>query len=164
MKVDMEDTAERYQKSFPVSWEQLHRDAKALAWRLADMGPWQSVVAITRGGLVPSAIIARELEIRMIDTVCVSSYEHQSQGGVDIIKGIEGSGKGVLLIDDLVDTGRTAKSVREMLPDAHFATVYAKPEGRLMVDSFVTEVSQDTWIFFPWDTELSFVEPIANNR
>ena len=73
----MEDTAERYQKSFPVSWEQLHRDAKALAWRLADMGPWNSVVAITRGGLVPSAIIARELEIRMIDTICVSSYEHQ---------------------------------------------------------------------------------------
>ena len=160
----MEDTADRYQKSFPVSWEQLHRDAKALAWRLADMGPWQSVVAITRGGLVPSAIIARELEIRMIYTVCVSSYEHQSQGGVDIIKGIVGRGKGVLLIDDLVDTGRTAKSVREMLPEAHFATVYAKPEGRPMVDTFVTEVSQDTWIFFPWDTELSFVEPIANNR
>jgi xanthine phosphoribosyltransferase len=149
----MEDSVERYQKSFPVSWEQLHRDAKALAWRLAEKGPWQSVVAITRGGLVPSAIIARELEIRMIDTVCVSSYER-----------VEGSGKGVLLIDDLVDTGRTAKVVREMLPDAHFATVYAKPEGRPMVDSFVTEVSQDTWIFFPWDTELSFVEPIANNR
>ncbi|MBK20048.1 MAG: xanthine phosphoribosyltransferase [Rhodospirillaceae bacterium] len=160
----MEDTAERYQKSFPVSWDQLHRDAKALAWRLADMGPWESVVAITRGGLVPSAIIARELEIRMIDTVCVSSYDHQSQSGVEVIKQIEGSGKGVLLIDDLVDTGRTAKVVREMLPDAHFATVYAKPEGRPMVDSFVTEVSQDTWIFFPWDTELSFVEPIANNR
>ena len=164
MKVNMEDTTDRYQKSFPVSWEQLHRDAKALAWRLADMGPWQSVVAITRGGLVPSAIIARELEIRMLDTVCVSSYEHQRQCGVDIIKGIEVSGEGVLLIDDLVDTGRTAKSVREMLPEAHFATVYAKPEGRPMVDSFVTEVSQDTWIFFPWDTELSFVEPIANNR
>ena len=121
-------------------------------------------MAITRGGLVPSAIIARELEIRMIDTVCVSSYEHQSQSGVEIIKRVEGSGNGVLLIDDLVDTGRTAKVVREILPDAHFATVYAKPEGRLMVDSFVTEVSQDTWIFFPWDTELSFVEPIANNR
>jgi xanthine phosphoribosyltransferase len=160
----MDDSAERYQKSFPVSWEQLHRDAKALAWRLADKGPWESVVAITRGGLVPSAIIARELEIRMIDTVCVSSYEHQSQSGVEVIKSVEGSGKGVLLIDDLVDTGRTAKVVREMMPDAHFATVYAKPEGRQMVDSFVTEVSQDTWIFFPWDTELSFVEPIANNR
>ena len=159
----MADTAERYRKSFPVSWDQLHRDAKALAWRLADLGPWTSVVAITRGGLVPSAIIARELEIRMIDTVCVSSYEHQSQSGIDVIKAAQGDGEGVLLIDDLVDTGRTAKVVREMMPKAHFATVYAKPEGRPMVDSYITEVSQDTWIFFPWDTELSFVEPIANN-
>ena len=84
----MENSVERYQKSFPVSWDQLHRDAKALAWRLAEKGPWDSVVAITRGGLVPSAIIARELEIRMIDTVCVASYAHQSQSSVEIIKGV----------------------------------------------------------------------------
>ncbi len=160
----MPDTSRRYRKNFPVSWDQLHRDAKALAWRLADLGPWSSVVAITRGGLVPSAIIARELEIRMIDTVCVSSYDHQNQSGVEIIKPALGDGKDVILIDDLVDTGETARVVRELMPKAHFATVYAKPEGRPMVDSYITEVSQDTWIFFPWDTELSFVEPIVNNR
>lgn len=160
----MAETDDRYRKSFPVSWDQLHRDAKALAWRLAEMGPWDCVVAVTRGGLVPAAIIARELEIRMIDTVCVSSYEHQNQGGIEVIKRADVSGKGVLIVDDLVDTGRTAKVVRELLPDAHFASVYAKPEGRPMVDSYITEVSQDTWIFFPWDTELSFVEPIVNNR
>lgn len=160
----MAETSERYRKNFPVSWDQLHRDARALAWRLADLGPWTSVVAITRGGLVPSAIVARELEIRMIDTVCVSSYEHQNQGGVEIIKPALGDGEGVILIDDLVDTGETARVVREMMPKAHFATVYAKPEGRPLVDSYITEVSQDTWIFFPWDTELSFVEPIVNNR
>ena len=160
----MPETSERYRKSFPVSWDQLHRDAKALAWRLADMGPWTSVVAITRGGLVPSAIIARELEIRMIDTICVSSYEHQNQSEIEVIKPAQGDGKGVLLVDDLVDTGKTAKVVREMMPKAHFATVYAKPEGRPMVDTYITEVSQETWIFFPWDTELSFVEPIANSR
>ena len=160
----MTETADRYRKNFPVSWDQLHRDAKALAWRLADLGPWKSVVAITRGGLVPTAIIARELEIRMIDTVCVSSYDHQDQSGIKIIKPAKGDGEGVILIDDLVDTGKTARVVRELMPKAHFATVYAKPAGRPMVDSYITEVSQDTWIFFPWDTELSFVEPIANNR
>lgn len=160
----MAETDNRYQKNFPVSWDQLHRDAKALAWRLADLGPWDIVVAITRGGLVPSAIIARELDIRMIDTICVSSYNHQSQSSIEVIKPVAPNGGRILLIDDLVDTGRTAKIVREMLPDAHFATVYAKPEGRPMVDSYVTEVSQDTWIFFPWDTELSFVEPIASSR
>ena len=70
-------------------------------------------------------------------------------------------GKGWLIIDDLVDTGRTAQAVRQILPEAHFATVYAKPAGRPLVDTFITEVSQDTWILFPWDIEPQFIQPIA---
>lgn len=153
---------EQYTKAFPVSWEQLHRDAKALAWRLGG-DAWRSVVAVTRGGLVPAAIVARELEVRVLDTICVSSYDHQDQGNLQLLKGIEdeNGGAGMLIVDDLVDTGQTARIVRGLLPKAHFATVYAKPEGRPIVDTFITEVSQDTWIFFPWDTELRFVEPIA---
>ena len=152
---------DRFTKGFPVSWDQLHRDARALAWRLADRGPWRGVIAITRGGLVPTAIVARELEVRLIDTVCISSYDHMEQGGVEVLKKAAGDGEKMLIVDDLVDTGRTAKVVRELLPKAHFATVYAKPAGRPLVDSFVTEVSQDTWIYFPWDTELQFVRPIV---
>tara|TARA_R110002110_G_scaffold415612_7_gene652396 strand:- start:204311 stop:204871 length:561 start_codon:yes stop_codon:yes gene_type:complete len=151
------------QHDFPVSWEQLHRDAKALAWRLKEKGPWDQIVAITRGGLVPAAIVARELELRLVDTVCVSSYDHQAQGELTILKKVDGDGTRTLIVDDLVDTGNTAKIVREMLPQAHFATVYAKPAGRPLVDTFVTEVSQDTWIHFPWDLELQFVQPIALN-
>jgi xanthine phosphoribosyltransferase len=69
-----------------------------------------------------------------------------------------------LIIDDLVDTGATGRIVREMLPKAHFATVYAKPAGRPVVDTFITEVSQDTWILFPWDTEPQYAQPIAAAR
>ena len=156
-------------KAFPVSWDQFHRDARALAWRLAASGPFESLVCITRGGLVPAAIIARELEIRMIDTVCIASYHNYTdQGGLKVIKGIDSvitgtdGGKGVLIVDDLVDTGKTARVVRDMLPKAHFATVYAKPQGRPLVDTFVTEVSQDTWIYFPWDMGLAFQSPIRD--
>ena len=151
------------QHDYPVSWEQLHRDAKALAWRRAEIQPWQRIVAITRGGLVPAAIVSRELEVRLVDTICVSSYDHQAQGDLTILKTIEGDGENTLIVDDLVDTGKTAKVVRDMLPKAHLATVYAKPAGRPLVDTFVTEVSQDTWIHFPWDLELQFVKPIAAN-
>jgi xanthine phosphoribosyltransferase len=151
------------QHDYPVSWEQLHRDAKALAWRLAEIQPWQRIVAITRGGLVPAAIVSRELEVRLVDTICVSSYDHQAQGDLTILKTIEGDGENTLIVDDLVDTGKTAKVVRDMLPKAHLATVYAKPAGRPLVNTFVTEVSQDTWIHFPWDLELQFVKPIAAN-
>jgi adenine/guanine phosphoribosyltransferase-like PRPP-binding protein len=155
-------TQERYTKTFPISWEQLHRDSKALAWRLVDMKAWQGIVTITRGGLVPASIIARELEIRLVDTVCISSYDERDQGASTILKSVDIDGDDWLLVDDLVDTGQTARIVREMLPKAHFATVYAKPEGRPLVDTFITEVSQDTWILFPWDTESQFVQPIVD--
>jgi xanthine phosphoribosyltransferase len=157
------------QKAFPVSWDQFHRDARALAWRLNAAGPFTAMVTVTRGGLVPAAIVARELGIRVIETVCIESYDDEKrQGELRVLKAITDKiaktgdgGANVLVVDDLVDTGATARLVREMLPKAHFATVYAKPLGRPLVDTFITEVSQDTWIFFPWDTGLSFVPPIA---
>ncbi len=155
-------------KAFPVSWDQFHRDARALAWRLSGAGPFSALVCVTRGGLVPAAIVARELGIRLIETVCIASYhDYENQGGLEVIKGVSptiaemGDGKGILVIDDLVDTGKTAQVVREMLPQAHFATVYSKPLGRPLVDTFITEVSQDTWIYFPWDLGLSFQPPLA---
>ncbi len=158
---------EKWQKSFPVSWEQFHRDARALAWRLSGAGPFHTVVGITRGGLVPAAVVARELGIRVVETVSVSSYDYDKQGEIQVLKPIsaaiagENGGAGVLIVDDLVDTGATARVVREMMPKAHFATVYAKPAGRPLVDTFVTEVSQDTWIYLPWDMGLQFTPPIG---
>lgn len=157
-------------KAFRVSWDQLHRDARALAWRLVDYGQWDAIACITRGGLVPTAIIAREFGIRVIDTVCVTSYhDYRNQGEMEILKRIdpaltENGGERVLIVDELVDTGGTAQEVRKMLPRSHFATVYAKPQGRQFVDTFVTEVSQDTWIYFPWDTALQFVPPIRDGQ
>ncbi len=155
-----------HEKGFHVSWDQLHRDARALAWRLQNEAPeggWRAVVAITRGGMAPAMIVARELDIRTVDTISVKSYNHQEQTAPRIIKapdiGIVGDGAGVLIVDDLVDTGRTLEVVRATMPRAHVATVYAKPKGRAQVDTFITEVSQDTWIFFPWDMALQYVEP-----
>ena len=149
---------------YPVSWEELHRNARVLAWRLLEAGPFEGIVAVTRGGLVPAAIVARELEIRLVDTVCVSSYDHKERGEVKILKSPDGDGGNWLIVDDLVDTGATARVVREMLPQAHFATIYAKPAGKPFVDTFVTEVSQDTWILFPWDIEPAYAEPISGRR
>jgi len=156
------------EKSFPVSWDQFHRDARALAWRIAEpQRQWRGIVCITRGGLVPAAIVARELNIRLIETVCVASYhDYSSQGDMHVIKEVNeelktSGGEDILIVDDLTDTGKTATLVRAMLPKAHFATVYAKPKGRPMVDTFITEVSQDTWIFFPWDMGFTYQEPIT---
>jgi xanthine phosphoribosyltransferase len=158
------------QKAFHVSWDQFHRDARALAWRLAEMGPYSAIVGIARGGLVPAAIVARELDLRVVESIAVVSYDHTIQKGPPkIIKAVapeiaQGGGQGVLIVDDLVDTGATARAVRDLLPKAHLATIYAKPLGRPFVDTFMTEVSQDTWIYFPWDLGLAFQAPIAGNK
>ena len=157
--------SDKFKRNFPVSWDEFHRDSKALAWRLIEKGPWRGIVAVTRGGLVPAMIVARELDVRFIDTVCISSYENEkSQGKMNVIKDIDGDGEGLLIVDDLVDTGETAKILRQMMPKAHLATVYAKPAGKPLVDTFVTEVSQDTWIYFPWDLEPQFAVPLAESK
>src|SRR5690554_4121955 len=159
------------EKAFPVSWDQFHRDARALAWRLAGAnGNWKAIVCITRGGLVPAAGIARELGIRLIETVCVSSYHGDTaQDELKFLKETSPAlrrdeGNDILIIDDLTDTDKTAEIMRAMIPKAHFATVYAKPKGRPLVDTFVTEVSQDTWIYFPWDMGFTYQKPIADDH
>ncbi|MEH6522104.1 xanthine phosphoribosyltransferase [Sulfitobacter sp.] len=168
----MSDTRLPHEKGFHISWDQIHRDSRALAWRLDGKGPddgaWRAIVAITRGGMAPAMIIARELDVRTVDTISVVSY-HSGGGKADdrrearVLKSPDaemmGDGTGILIIDDLVDSGKTLELVRTLYPKAHFATVYAKPEGEPMVDTFITGVSQDTWIFFPWDMALQYVEP-----
>jgi xanthine phosphoribosyltransferase len=159
----------RYEDEIIVSWIELHRDARYLSEMLHAKGTWKGIIAITRGGLVPAALVARELDIRLVDTICVTSYSssgtgsaEQTQSEVRILKGIPGDGEGFLLIDDLVDSGRTAQFVRHLLPKAHFATLYAKPAGRPIVDTCVKEFKQNKWIFFPWDIEYKFALPIKD--
>ena len=154
-----------FTKTFPVSWWELHRDSRALAWRLMEKGPFQAVVAITRGGMVPGCIIARELGLRVVETISVASYAHQDQGALQLLKapdaGLMGDGENILVVDDLVDTGRTLAFIRERYPKAHLAVVYAKPKGAALADTYVAEVAQDSWIYLPWDMGLVYVDPLT---
>ena len=156
-----------HEKGFHISWDQIHRDSRALAWRLDGKGPdggaWRAIVAITRGGMAPAMIIARELDVRTVDTISIKSYDHQDQSDAKVLKhpdaDMMGDGTGILIIDDLVDSGKTLELVRSLYPNAHYACVYAKPSGEPQTDTFITGVSQDTWIFFPWDMALQYVQP-----
>jgi xanthine phosphoribosyltransferase len=144
-----------------VTWEEFHRDAKELARRLVEFGPWRGIVAISRGGLVPATIIARALNIRIVETVSVVTYDQLNLGHEEVLgqpkvtklPEFAGDGEGFLIVDDLVDSGSTARVVRAMLPKARFACVYAKPAGRALADDVLKEVSQDTWIVLPWEQD-----------
>jgi len=149
-------------KMFYVSWEAFHRATKELARQLLGQN-FTAIVAVSRGGLVPAAIIARELNIRVLDSICVASYQHDKQGSLSVLKDASlADSEQLLIVDDLVDTGETAKALRERFPKARFVTVYAKPQGKPLVDNYVTDIEQDTWIQLPWDMELAYSKPLAD--
>lgn len=151
-------------REYCISWDELHTLTRELAKQLlADGREYRGIVGIARGGLVPAALLAREMGIRLIDTLCIASYDHQSQGQANILKGMPGEdGDGWLLVDDLVDTGSTARIARELLPKARLVAVYAKPQGKPLADAYVKEVAQDLWLHFPWDTDgEAYIKPLA---
>lgn len=151
------------QRYLTIGWERLHDDARLLSAKLIPLGPWRGIVAITRGGLVPAAIVARELDCRLIECASVVTYEEKDKGEPKVIKppAAAGDGEGFLILDDLVDSGTTARVVKGLLPHARFACLYAKPDGEALADVFVTAVPQDVWLLFPWDTAPQFVAPLA---
>ncbi len=139
-----------------VPWHEIHRDASHLAQLLKSKGPWRGLLAVSRGGLAPAAIVARILDIRIVETICLASYDGEQKGALQVLKAAPadvGDGSGWLLIDDLVDSGATAVAALRMLPGAHLATLYIKPAGRGLVHTFVREIPNDIWIDFPWDRD-----------
>lgn len=149
-------------EKYIVTWDMLQMQARKLAHRLLPAEQWKGIIAVSRGGLVPASLLARELSIRYVDTVCISSYDHDSQREMQILKQAEGDGEGFIVVDDLVDTGGTAQVIRDMYPKARFVTIFAKPAGRPLVDDYVVDISQDTWIEQPWDMAVTFVPPIGD--
>jgi xanthine phosphoribosyltransferase len=153
----------------PIPWEIFHRDTRVLAQRIiAAHHHYDGIIAIARGGMIPACIIARELDIRTVEAVSVASYDDRAQGQPRMLKGVDtelvGDGDNWLVIDDLVDSGVTASVVRNLLPRATIATVYAKPEGQAAVDLFAVPVQSELWLLFPWDAELKPNEPLARHR
>ena len=146
---------------FIITWDMMQMYTRQLALKLLPADQWKGIIAVSRGGLVPAAILARELGIRYVDTVCISSYDHAHQRDMRVLKQAEGDGEGFIIIDDLVDTGGTAEKIRELYHKGKFVTVCAKPAGQHLVDDYVVDIPQETWIEQPWDMAVTFVDPIS---
>lgn len=140
----------------PVSWNEIHILSKTLCEKLRVSGQkWDRLIAVTRGGMVPACLVARELDIRVIDTVSVQSYDHQAQSEARVLNmpADIGTGKNCLIVDDLSDTGNTFKALRALLPDATYACLHTKPAGKPYTDFYASETTQDTWIYLPWEDQ-----------
>jgi len=153
--------SEPFRETRALSWEEVHQAGLALAQSLRHEGPWQGILAIARGGLIPAATLAFALGIRRIETLAIASYDGKRQGtpgvsapGVSapgVLKDGETTGEGWLAVDDIADTGKTAETVRTLLPEASLVTLYAKPDGLPYIDRCAVEMPQDIWLVFPWE-------------
>ena len=151
-------------EKYVVTWDMFQMHARKLSERLLPASQWKGIIAVSRGGLFPAAVLARELSIRHVATVCIASYhDHNNQGELQVLHAaqVPNGGEGFIIVDDLVDTGNTARAIREMYPNAKFVTVFAKPAGAELVDDYVIDIPQNTWIEQPWDLGLMFVPPFA---
>ncbi|HHV6463022.1 TPA: xanthine phosphoribosyltransferase, partial [Haemophilus influenzae] len=147
-----------------VTWDMFQMHARKLSERLLPASQWKGIIAVSRGGLFPAAVLARELGLRHIETVCIASYhDHNNQGELQVLHAaqVPNGGEGFIVVDDLVDTGNTARAIRQMYPNAKFVTVFAKPAGAELVDDYVIDIPQNTWIEQPWDLGLTFVPPLS---
>ena len=144
-----------YEDEIIISWVELHRDARFLSQELHKKGPWKGIIAVTRGGLCPrrwwraSSTSGLSTPSASRATTAARRATRRRSRATSGCSRAWRAGEGYLLIDDLVDTGRTAQAVRRLLPKAYFATLYAKPAGRPIVDTFVKEFKQTKWIHFP---------------
>jgi xanthine phosphoribosyltransferase len=137
-----------------LSWDDIERDASRLAQQIAPLAPFKGILAITRGGLAPAQLLAYFLDIRTIDTLGIASYEDRQAGLPRVVKpaGSQiGTGHNWLVVDDLADSGATFAAARTLYPQAHFITLYVKPQGKAQADYYVAEVEQNTWLVFPWE-------------
>lgn len=151
-------------KKYIVTWDMLQIYTRSLSKRLIFKKKWKGIIAVSRGGLIPATLLARELSIRYIDTVCIASYNNRNQNDIKILKYNKSNGKNFLVVDDLVDTGNTAKTIRLIYPKGYFITIFAKPAGKLLVDDYFMDIPQNIWLEQPWDTGITYMKPLIKDN
>lgn len=141
-------------KYLRITWNAFHEDAKLLASKI-DVSKYNKIYAISRGGLAPACILSYELNIRDVDSIEVVGYDAQTQQKeIRLLKDICDDGEGAIVVDDLVDSGRTIEFLRKKMPKALFVTVYAKPKRKELVDFYAIDLPVDEWVMFPWENDV----------
>lgn len=152
-----------YQLIINLSWNKVNDDAARLARLIhPQLNHKHELVAVTRGGLVPAAILAHELGIKRVETVGISSYHAtnapqairtEERQNAKFVKSLNGKDDGLnkIFIDDLTDTGQTFQLLRKHYPKAILCSLYAKPAGASTADFYIESFSQSVWLNFPWE-------------
>ncbi len=140
-----------------ISWEEIDHWSNTLADKIAadcqDLSQ-ATLVAVSRGGLVPAQIIAYKLNIRDVRVMKLISYN--DSGEREEIKDISTDrlfdGSDVYFIDDLADSGATVKYIRKRFPSSRLCTLLMKTCCAEEPDICARSgLAADNWLVFPWD-------------
>lgn len=141
-----------------LSWQDIETDCRKLCAHITAHN-FKAVLGIARGGVVPSLIITKMLDILIYDIIGIAAYDGcQQKDNISLLKPASDeiethcpNGKGLLIVDDLVDTGRTIEFVKNIYPEAYIAVPYTKPLGEPYADIFIKSFQQNEWLVFPWE-------------
>lgn len=113
------------------------------------------LVAVARGGLVPTTIIAHYLGIKNLFFIRLSSYsdnEHTRSAIIDLTTDNIPDGSNTYIIDDICDSGDTLQYLRQHYPNSKIMTVVNKNPAILPDFAPISE-PLGLWINFPWEVE-----------
>jgi len=153
-----------------IDWNQIYRDIDNLSMLVALKKKPDAIVAIGRGGLIPATILSYNLNIKVIQNFQIESYEGETNTGVHKLwqspefHFVEAfSGKNILVVDDLADSGNTLRLVKRFFEYKNinllFATLYTKKGTAFTPDVSLREYSTEEWIVFPWEEMNSACTP-----
>ncbi len=142
-----------------ATWEDIHVGSLKLAsMSLQDGYMPDVIVGVLRGGYIVARIVADALGVNDIGVVEVKFYKGiEEQAERPVITQpltIEIRGRKVLIVDDVVDSGRTLEVVSEQVrlrgaAEVRTAALYYKPRSIIKPDYLVVETEK--WILFPWE-------------
>jgi len=138
------------------SYEALETDMRSLLPGCREYGP-DRIVALARGGMIGAQLLAYGLDVRSIALLRVASYDGERQRDAVTVEGDSGGGnpERILIVDDIVDSGKTLQCVKEYLagcfPEAQIkcAAPWYKKTACVQPDFFCREATE--WIEFFWD-------------
>ena len=142
-----------------LSWEEIDKITVELVNKIKTSGfKPDYLVGITVGGLIPLGLLAKSMDINTVVTVSANSYEGQKRGNLNItyLPSINLTGKKVLLIDEIVESGETLKQISEILINKYkvgelktSVFVINKDKCKFLPDFHVVETTE--WVLFPWE-------------
>lgn len=151
-----------------IPWSKAIRMCYKLAEVIIDSGEdFDTIVTISRGGLIPARIVS---DILGIDELYTIRSKFWGVGGrvaaepvIKVYEGMEVRGRKVLVVDEVVDTGATMTKVVRLLKDLgassiKTAVLHYKTTSSYIPDYYVEKVEKWVWIFYPWSLSETLYE------